>query len=627
MFLLLSDLQNMLKDKIVICLCALVFIAGSPASQAEPSYEKNEALVAKGHSRQIAALRQSFWAREDVLSRLRSTEVIARTLRNQLISQPISGSHRGIRSINTADSVENKKYQALNESHLGLVRKLLEENYSDLLGHNLLQDHYLAQGENQQARIHQRVVKTTLALIENAAKRQVGRGQIGSTENNPVPVLTPAEAYAYARLIGLQVLGGIYVSRSTEELRLVLTLRESVDKPHRQMYFSLDESWQSLKHRITPDQLSNTDNQGKKPAEPSTLIAILAKLGDPAAQNTVGASLSADTNRPHDAVAWLQEASTNDDLTGTLLLAELYHRQSDKKDGVSRRFLLEQAQSLYLKTIARGSDTAMVQLGLLYLSGAFGEEKKLLGLPFLEQARSFNNTDAMIILAQIYSTDLQLQTSDGSGRPLYDLKAASQLLRQAGQLGSQSARLAYGEFQLNHNKDLEFDPKAYQWLKALATKMTDIEATPDSELAAEAMLLLGWINARGLTSRKRFNAAKSWWRRAAKKSDNPRIINEVAYLFVAITEPALRDAALALRLMDKLMIQDLASRNHHAYLDTWASAYADNGQFERAVDIQKTAIDVAQKINTKTASAELVVLREHLEAFQRGEVIRDVSLD
>ena len=135
------------------------------------------------------------------------------------------------------------------------------------------------------------------------------------------------------------------------------------------------------------------------------------------------------------------------------------------------------------------------------------------------------------------------------------------------------------------------------------------------------MLLLGNLYAKGVGVSQSYRQALTWFKSAVSTSpDDVNIVNEVAWtLAVSHLEP-LRKPSYALEIMDRAMSGDEEARKNPAYLDTWAAAYAANGNFARAVALQQQAVDAAKE----QEEAEVVeVLQEHLAAFQRGETVID----
>ena len=70
--------------------------------------------------------------------------------------------------------------------------------------------------------------------------------------------------------------------------------------------------------------------------------------------------------------------------------------------------------------------------------------------------------------------------------------------------------------------------------------------------------------------------------------------------------------------MDELMNADKTARDRPEYLDTWATTYAANGDFETAVDMQQRAIEKALE---QQRNDVIEVLRKHLSKFKAGDQI------
>lgn len=90
--------------------------------------------------------------------------------------------------------------------------------------------------------------------------------------------------------------------------------------------------------------------------------------------------------------------------------------------------------------------------------------------------------------------------------------------------------------------------------------------------------------------------------------------NELARLLAACSDDAVRDAARALRLAQQV---DQATRGTSwEALDTLAIAQAANGQFDRAVESETRALELAR---TAGATASIADIERRLASFKRGE--------
>ena len=86
--------------------------------------------------------------------------------------------------------------------------------------------------------------------------------------------------------------------------------------------------------------------------------------------------------------------------------------------------------------------------------------------------------------------------------------------------------------------------------------------------------------------------------RVASERGNASELNELAWSLATSADPNLRDGTNAVVLADKAVAA--TSRKNASYLDTLAAAYAETGQFEKAVTAQQEAIALLQTDEEKT---------------------------
>ena len=84
----------------------------------------------------------------------------------------------------------------------------------------------------------------------------------------------------------------------------------------------------------------------------------------------------------------------------------------------------------------------------------------------------------------------------------------------------------------------------------------------------------------------------------------------------------LKRTAYARDIMDTLMNGNEAARARPEYLDTWAAAYAANGDFERAIELQEQALAAAEALEFEGV---MDVLQTHLDAFRDGQTITETA--
>ena len=90
--------------------------------------------------------------------------------------------------------------------------------------------------------------------------------------------------------------------------------------------------------------------------------------------------------------------------------------------------------------------------------------------------------------------------------------------------------------------------------------------------------------------------------RRKQSPEDVNIVNEVAWTLAVTHLEPLRKPSYALEIMDHAMSADEEARKNPAYLDTWAAAYAANGNFTRAVALQQQAVDAARNRKSPTWS-------------------------
>lgn len=99
---------------------------------------------------------------------------------------------------------------------------------------------------------------------------------------------------------------------------------------------------------------------------------------------------------------------------------------------------------------------------------------------------------------------------------------------------------------------------------------------------------------------------------------DPRILNDLAWRLATTADTKLRDGARAVELARKASA--LASDDNPYYLDTLAAAYAEVGDFEKAVAIADRAVNVAQETGDGQVGVEISARRA---IYQAGKPYRE----
>jgi hypothetical protein len=101
---------------------------------------------------------------------------------------------------------------------------------------------------------------------------------------------------------------------------------------------------------------------------------------------------------------------------------------------------------------------------------------------------------------------------------------------------------------------------------------------------------------------------------AVNAPDSPRMLDELAWLLVTYPDSKSRDGAEAVRLAEKACV--LTERRIPVFLDTLAAAYAEAGDFPRAVAAGEEALSVARSLG----DTDGIKLSENILASVRANV-------
>jgi spermidine synthase len=124
--------------------------------------------------------------------------------------------------------------------------------------------------------------------------------------------------------------------------------------------------------------------------------------------------------------------------------------------------------------------------------------------------------------------------------------------------------------------------------------------------------------ARALTAQRRTGEAIEHLSAAAKLApDNAKTLNALARTLATAADPRYRDGARAVEL--SLRACELTENRHPQLLDTLAAAYAETGDFAKAVDTARKAIAIARSAGRADMAREI---ETRLELYTRGAPYR-----
>lgn len=569
--------RHALTAAMPLALAAL--LAGCATLRTTPAqdYAVLAAKATAGEMVPPAALKRAFFAAPDFAERMQRLRVLETQALRALDQEPL---------------------------RLGAVGSaILDHYYGSLAGHEALVRFYSHLESDEQAAWHRAWVAAIKSAIESSEK------QIGEERASPTAYValsdTEAEAFLIAR--GQRTVGGRY---QVDDERFLLWLSAGREgEGVSPVLFDLGDLYATVAAAVNRDR--DTVMPVDRPMTCATFdicadfntyafARVLALSGDSAAQTFIGWEMKA-IKRLDDAGRWLEQASADQNALASLLLADVFLLKA-LAAGSDRASWLAGAERNLLLAISAGFDSAMLRLGVLYLGGEYGEENVAEGEPLIRRAADLDNVEALLRLGGWHAGGTVLNK---------DMALSEQYFHRAAELDDQS-KVHYARFLTHPEVGRNLNDQAWRWLREVAK-----EGDP------EAMLLIGDLYARGEHVSKSLRRAKSWFRNVVKATpDNAHFVNEVAWRLAASSVERLRDERYALKIMDRVMADEgNEARRNPAYLDTWAAAFAANGEFERAIAVQEKAIELAR--DNGDPNGELGILTEHLNAFRARQVISD----
>ena len=563
---------NQALSALVLVACMLAAGCATLPAHPPPTYDELAALVADEQAidaEQVTRLRDAFLATPDFDERIRTVALLEQEAASLLqVEQPL---------------------------RLGPIGSAILEHYrASITGHQALAEFYHHVDMPEQAAVHGAWSDAIGDAVE-----MTGDG----TFDAPYQALSPNEAKGYLRSRDLTEVGSTY--RQTPERPVMLWISAiRGDAPQENVFFDLDGLYSAIAESVrrkpsTVFPIGPPRSCGElgicDTFSPMVFMQILAAGNDPAALAFVGWR---GLGRFEDAVDALRRAAWSGNAMANRILAELWVRGAfESQDQTRRDQYLVGAERNYLVAIRARFDVAMFELGRLYHMEAYGSDKVADGLPLISRSAELGNADALRWLAWSHVSG---DDRDHERAEQYFLRAAER---------DEQGKLDYARFLMLRDVDRGFNERAYRWVRQVAKN--------DNPLA---MILIGDLYARGLHVGKSFRRAGSWFKNAVKTApDDPYLVNEVAWRLAVTHLPKLRDERYALQIMERIMAESEEARRNPAYLDTWAAAYAANGNFERAVAVQEQAVETARASDDD----DLSILVEHLEAFRAGEEISE----
>jgi tetratricopeptide (TPR) repeat protein len=89
----------------------------------------------------------------------------------------------------------------------------------------------------------------------------------------------------------------------------------------------------------------------------------------------------------------------------------------------------------------------------------------------------------------------------------------------------------------------------------------------------------------------------------SKDPDNLQVLNDFAWVLATSRNESLRNGNAALPMAEHAV--ELSSAREPAILGTLAAAYAENGHFDKAIELEQQAVELATQQGSSTLAASL----------------------
>ena len=257
---------------------------------------------------------------------------------------------------------------------------------------------------------------------------------------------------------------------------------------------------------------------------------------------------------------WLKEAAVSDNHADAFTHYALTFRSPYAEEPDPQTALL-----WYQKAESTRDENATLAIAYMHRDGEFGSKSTEKAVERFTQLATAGNADAQVALAHIHLTD---------ERNFLDLNAAMHWYSEAAKQNTESAFTGLG-YMYEHGIGVSPDPsKATEWYRKGA-KLGYVSN----------QLKLGLLQYRSAMTEEEAQQALVWLRSAAAQ-ENPRALNAIAWIYATSRYASLRKS------LESIQLATHANEllGSHTTLDTLAAAYAENGNYDKAITLQKSIL-------------------------------------
>ena len=464
-----------------------------------------------------------------------------------------------------------------------------------------LTDRYIASLTGQYAlqRFYEQLNEPIASNHSQWVERVVESMKVGrdGSYSRPYRTITKGDALTFIKRNGEEPLGTVWEQHQDYSMLVRVVVKNKLGRVS-SVYFEL----------VSYEPITRLFNEPAKVKPIDVLKRFITEHNDDSAKIAYGrtllsfAVLTRDRNRQRaQGIAFLRSALSNSNILSHYYYAKALVAQAQvtKNENLKSKSFND-ARTHFRVAIDAGFDYAMNDLGRLYLSDVYGTNAHEEGLKLLERARILGNHDANFLLATFYRLGFIVEEDDSKSQ---------QLFVEALTTGNDAQRRDVIEYLSRYTDVDPISQDLYEQIQEMAENRLVL-----------AMTMLGRIHALGLYQAPNLRKAKTWYRRAVRVNPTDAdTVNEVAWVLATSNIPGLRQPRYAVRIMNDMMWSDDDARIKAPFIDTWAAAYAANGNFHRAVELQREAIQNAKK---DTVEARLLeILEAHLNSFQQQQAL------
>ena len=321
-------------------------------------------------------------------------------------------------------------------------------------------------------------------------------------------------------------------------------------------------------------------------AEAARLFRKSADQGNADGQDNIGVMYRDGlcvTNDNVEAVKWFRKAAEQGDADGQVNLGVMY------RDGLGITNDNVEAVRWFRKAVEQGNAQGQACLGSMFWNGSGVEKNSSEAVKWYRKAADQDNAYGEFNLGWMY------QNGDGISK---DQAEAVKWYRKAAEQGNSQAQ-----------NNLGWLYKTGLGVETNLAEAVRLFRESADQGNAYGQYNLGWMYQNGWGVPRDHGEAIRWFRKTFDQRDADGV-NQIAWWLATSVDPESRDGTNAVIFGEKAV--ELTKRTDGACLDTLAAAYAETGQFGKAVSVEKEAINLLTNEDTK------ITYMSHLKLYESG---------